>query len=275
MAFVALIIGCIIGALPGAQAQYASAEQDRHVLYFDKTTTSVGVTLTENGYWSLIDGNANEGLEFKANDYSLNKTGMIKTKEPIISNPTSNSNCYMRVCLRIIDGDGNPIEPEGSGGKAEGIFANIWYDTTGSDSTGTATRDDHYLTDNNAPNDAEGKSFYANGVTKAELQELKDAGSINQYCNTSAFEDPLYNSEMKAYVFNYKGIFTSGKQVSLFNRVVYPSDMTQQDWQNIQGEYYIVVWAQAIQVKGFSSASDALSHLSNEYVPTTNLYKKS
>ena len=87
-------------------------------------------------------------------------------------------------------------------------------------------------------------------------------------CNTSLFSAGAWNEKMQAYTFNYKTKFKSGTSASLFNRVVYPTDMTNADWQAIQGEFYIVVWAQAIQSEGFTNAESALANLSDAYVPT-------
>ena len=258
MAILALIIGCLVTSLPGAQAQYASAEQDRHVLYFDKEEIDIGVTLTENSFWN----NNKDGLQFKYEDYEKGK-GLIKTKSPIIVNPKDKGNCYMRVCLRIVakndDGTTSPLEPT-TDVRAEQILSNLWYDKSGE-----AEEVQHYLT----PNNATGRNSYSTSVSKERLQELLDEGSIDHYCNTADFEEPVYNETMKAYVFNYKGLFKKDSQTTLFNRVVYPTDMSQQDWQAVQGEYYIIVWAQAIQAVGFDDADSALSHLSDEYVPTT------
>ena len=240
MAFLALVIGCIIGSLPGAQAQYAQAEQDRHVLYFN-ANDDIAVSLTENEFWI----NNKKGLKFEYADFESGK-GLVNEKEPTIAN--EKADCYMRACVRVVDDLGRPMEP--TSGMLSVIMNNLWYDTTGT----------------NIPVvDAIGTGSYS----KAQLEKLESAGAINHYCNTAAFDGPVWNDNMKAFTFNYKTKFTKGSTTKLFNRVIYPTDMTMTEWDQIQDEYYIVVWAQAIQAEGFTDASSALENLSDAYVPTT------
>ena len=117
MAILALIIGCLIAGLPGAQAQYAENDADRHVLYFDKTN-DVGLSITENAFWN----NNKDGLEFQLADFEANK-GLLKEKEPIISN--TSGDCYMRACVRVVDSNGEPMSAD----AMYKILSNLWYDS--------------------------------------------------------------------------------------------------------------------------------------------------
>ena len=197
------------------------------------------MSITENAFWI----NNKQGLEFKYADYE-GKKGLVNEKTPIIKN--EKNDCYMRACIRIVDEDGNPVTNES---RLEKILGNIWFDTTG---------------ENIPVKDAMGTSSY----TKKQLQKMQGAGAIDATYNTSCFEEGVWNDGLKAYTFNYKGIFPKEATATLFNRVVYPTDMNNDDWMAVQGEYYIVVWAQAIQATGFNDAESALANLCNAYVPT-------
>ena len=234
LAFIALLFGAFLITLPGAAAQYASAETDRHVFVFDEAD-NVGISITENQWW--ID-NRKDGLTYKA--------GTVNFKEPKIKNTAGD--CYMRAIVRITDDKGNPLDPESRSQKAKMdlVMRTLWSDSTGS---------------NISLNDT---------YTKQDLENKEVVGLIHNACDNSLFEDPVYNDQLKAYVMNYKankGIFKSGEEVTLFNRVVIPTDYEDIEIQHM-GKYYVVVWAQAIQSKGFSDATSALERLSNAYVAT-------
>ena len=235
MAFLALVIGCLITALPGTEAQYAQADQDRHVFYFDKNN-DVEVSLSEE-QWSFKYGE--EGLNYT--------TGATAEKDPVFKN--EKGDCYMRACVRITDKFGNPLNPSRDNEKMKNILNTLWYDPD------AGTENEHISLE-------EGKE-----LAKYDLRVLKEEGTCDQICNRTAFEEPVYNEEMQAYTMNMKELFKSGESVSLFNRVVIPYDLDELEVQHM-GDYYVVVWAQAIQSKGFSDANTALSYLSNDYVKT-------
>ena len=249
MAFIALVIGCLIGTLPGTQSQYASAEQDRHVLYFDKSK-DIGVSLSENEFWNE---HRTDGLKFTFEEFQ-NRKGLVNEKSVMISNAEGKDDCYLRVCMRIVDKDGNPIDPDGEDSRASKIVSYLWYDKAQNGVQAIPVQSDLGRND---------VSF-----SRDQLNTLLSAGKIDRTFNSADFKAPTYNTELHAYVFNYNRLFQKNAQTTLFNRVVYPTDIDASDWDAVQGEYYIVVWAQAIQSEGFSDADSALSKLSNEYVPT-------
>lgn len=241
MAFLALIIGCLVAALPGTQAQYATAEQDRHVFYF-ADDLDVGVEVTED-QWAINYGEKGMAIQL----------GDVAVKDPVITN--TKNNCYMRACVRIVDKDGTPLSWKYNNSQIYTILRTIWYDPAGD-----AAGDYEGTTSSSVINVNKEYSLY-------DLRKLEDAGEITQFCNTSAFEDPVYNEEMQAFTINYKGLFKAGDKVTLFNRIVIPSDMERIDYQTLS-DYYVVVWCQAIQSYGFEDANEALSKLSDTYVPT-------
>ena len=241
MAFLALVIGCMIAAIPGTQAQYASAEQDRHVFTF-ADNLEVGVDLSEE-QWAIKYGE--EGFELKS--------GKTLVKDPVITN--TKNDCYMRACIRITDEEGNPVEGDNMKYYLNTIKRTIWYDVAGDDAgdvDGTTTASTLNVN----------KSY-----SKYQLRQLEEAGDITVFNNTIAFEELVYNEEMKAYTMDYKGVFKAGQKVTLFNRIVIPSDMEDSSIRTMKN-YYIVVWAQAIQCAGFEDSTSALEKLSNNYVPT-------
>lgn len=241
MAFLALIIGCMITALPGAQAQYASAEQDRHVFTF-ADNLEVGVDLSEE-QWAIQYGD--QGFELKS--------GKTIVKDPVITN--TKNDCYMRACIRITNEKGDPISYEDSRTYMNSIINTIWYDQPG-DEAG----DVDGSTAASALNTS--KSY-----SRWDLDDMQEQGTISNFCNRTDFEEPVYNEEMKAYTMNYKDVFKAGSKVTLFNRIVIPSDMSDKSIRTMKS-YYVVVWAQAIQVAGFEDSTSALEKLSNNYVPT-------
>ena len=241
MAFFALIIGCMITALPGTEAKYASAEQDRHVFTF-RQDLEVGVEVTEE-QWAIKFGD--EGFNVSS--------GKTIVKDPVITN--TKNDCYMRACIRITDEDGNPISVEQSASLVNGILGTIWYDPAG-----------------DAAGDAEGTSSASalnvnKSYSSSNLREMSEAGTAMAVCNKNKFEDPVYNEEMQAFTMNYKGVFKAEDKVTLFNRIVISSDSETAKLQ-ARGTYYIVVWPQAIQTAGFTDSDAALKKLSNNYVPT-------
>ena len=234
LAFMALLFGALLISLPGAAAQYASAETDRHVFVFDDAD-NVGISVTENQWW--IENRKN-GLTYKA--------GTVNFKEPKIKNTAGD--CYMRAIVRITDKDGNPLNADSRSQKArmDLIMRTLWNDPSGSNISLNET------------------------YTRQDLENKEVVGLIHNACDNSYFDDPVYNDQLKAYTMNYKyndGVFKAGEEVTLFNRVVIPSDLQDIEVQHMD-EYYVVVWAQAIQKAGFSDSSSALERLSNAYVAT-------
>ena len=238
MAFITLIIGCLVTSLPGAQAQYATAQQDRHVFTF-ADDLEVGVDVTEE-QWAINFGE--KGMKVEA--------GKVAVKDPVITN--TKNDCYMRACVRIVDQNGDPLSPVYQQSQLTTILRSIWYDPS-EDTDGTSSSAIINV-----------NKTYSN----YDLMEFEEQGTATQFCNTTKFEDPVYNEEMQAYTMNYKGVFKSGAKVTLFNRIVFPSDLEKIEVQTLPDYYYVVVWCQAIQTYGFSDADTALSKLSNEYVPT-------
>ena len=231
LAFIALLFGAFLITLPGAAAQYASAETDRHVFVFDEAD-NVGISITENQWW--ID-NRKDGLTYKA--------GTVNFKEPKIKNTAGD--CYMRAIVRITDEQGNALDPSHPSDKArmEMIMRTLWNDPLGSTIDLNST------------------------YTKEDIENLEKASLIHNACDNAYFEDPVYNDQLKAYTMDYKGIFKKDSTVTLFNRVVIPSDLERIEYQHM-GDYYVVIWAQAIQTKGFNDKNTALGMLSDAFVET-------
>lgn len=232
MIICALILALLVIYTPSTQAQYASAEKDRHVFVFNEVD-SVGITVTENQWW--IE-NRKEGLKYVP--------GTTKLTEPLITNTAGD--CYMRAIIRITDAEGKPLNPEDNDNRLNLIKGTIWSDPDG--------------------RDIALESVYS----RDDLQRMQSAGKIHAVCDDGFFDDPVWNPTMKAYTMDYKannGIFIAGNSVKLFNRIVVPKDLSNEE-NYLMDEYYVVVWAQAIQKGTFSNYKEALSKLSNDYVQT-------
>ncbi len=234
MAILALLLACLMVAMPGTQAQYASSQQDRHVLSFGETN-SVGVSVTENEWWIA---NKEKGLFYVS--------GTVNVKEPTIENTAGD--CYMRAMIRIVDRDGKVLNPTSNSERVNLIMGTLWSDPAGTNIT------------------TQGATF-----TTTQLQAMENNGDIHANCDSANFDEPVWNANMQAFTINYKaddGVFKAGDKVTLFNRVVIPADYGAEKTA-LMGEYYVVIWAQAIQKAGFNDATSALEKLSDNYVPST------
>jgi hypothetical protein len=140
------------------------------------------------------------------------------------------------------------------------ILSMIWYDV-----------DDGFIMEGNA-------------YSSADLQRMEQLGVATNVYNNKNFEAQPdfastdialngWNNEMKAYSFVYKSsnkgdttnIFKKGATARFFNKIVYPSDYSNADVKTI-GDFYIIVWVQAIQTEGFDNREVAIAELSNEDV---------
>ena len=239
LAVCALACALLLGALPGTQAQFVQSDQNRHIFVLS-SDKDVAVSLAEPS-WTT---NAGIGM----------RSGTTLERDPMVTN--QNSDCYMRVNMRILDKYGNTIDPEineqgqVTNARMKLILDTIYYDATGGNSIAT------------------GCSY-----TTSDLCALEAAGKISNICNTNQFSC-AWNSEMKAFNLNYTceqtaskaaDVFAENETARVFNRIVVPSDYTADDLR-LMDEYYINVWVQVISTEGYDNSATALAHLSNNNV---------
>ncbi len=189
LAICALLLACLIGALPNTRAQYTTSDQDSHVFVFSKDQ-DVRVGLTEQGWTTK------SGLDLKPGD--------VRIKQPAIQNLADN--CYMRVNMRITDKFGNTLTPKSNQDKKrlDLILSTIYFDA--SDTVDVNSR-----------------------LTTGDIEAKTNSGDLNLNCNSADFSGPDWNPEMQAYNFNYTKLFTKGSSATLFNRVIIPTDFTNAD----------------------------------------------
>ncbi len=219
----ALLLALLVMALPGTQAQYATTDQDVHVFVFAEEK-DVKVTLEEPS-WTVSSG---IGLS----------SGTTKAKDPTVANVKEQGNgCYMRVNMRVLDENGNTLNPSTNKERIDLILQTIWSD----------------------PNE---EIKVGSPYTLTQLESMQ---GVNKIYNENLFEAPVWNSEMQAYNINYKGILDGGETARIFDKVSLPADYTDSQIAAM-GNYYINIWVQAIQAEGFDNQQDALANLSNENV---------
>lgn len=223
LAVCALALAFLVGVLPGTRAQYATSDQDTHIFVFSENK-DVRVALEEPS-WTAFSG---IGVS----------AGTTKAKDPIVKNEKEKGNgCYFRVNLRIVDNEGNTLDPTTDKERVQLILQTLWSD----------------------PSDSI-------DVSKAyTLTEVKNLPGVNQEYNQNAFKAPVWNEKMQAWCINYDGVLDGGESVQVFDKMVIPADYTNEEI-TLMGNYYVNLWVQAIQADGFSSTDEALAQLSNENV---------
>ncbi len=221
MAVAALVLALTFACLPGTHAQYAQSDTDTHIFVIgNDKNLKIGITEDK---WTVGKG---EGM----------MPGTITEKNPVVKN-LSDSTCYVRVNMRILDKDGNTLPADSERTKL--ILNTIWSNTTNLDKLDKPM----------------------------SLNSLKSLTDVSNMCNSAKFDTPVWNDEMQAWSIAYKGAdgsgkFASGETALFFDKIVVPTDYTLSDLSNM-GDYYINIWAQAIQVDGYSNRDDALANLSN------------
>ncbi len=226
LAVCALAIACMVMSMPSTQAQYASADNGRHVFVFSDTN-DVAISVTET--WNPADG---LGL----------RSGSTLVKQPVIKN--QKGDVYMRGIIRVSDESGRVLDPVADSERIKLIMDTLYVDPQGSIDTSSS-------------------------YSKAALAALSSSGVSDLYSST-LFESPKWNPTMQAYTIDYKTLFAKDQSVSMFDKVVIPSDYSVADL-NLMGKYTVTVWAQAIQSAGFSDATTALEALSNQNPSPTEL----
>ena len=223
LAVCALALAFLVGVLPGTRAQYATSDQDTHNFVLSENK-DVRVALEEPS-WTAFSG---IGVS----------AGTTTAKDPIVKNEKAKGNgCYFRVNLRIVDEEGNTLDPSVDKARVQLILQTLWSDPSN-------------LID----------------TTKAyTMSEIKSLAGVNQEYNEKAFKAPVWNEKMKAWCINYDGILDGGESVHLFDKMVIPADYTNEEI-TLMGNYYVNLWVQAIQSDGFASADEALAQLSEENV---------
>ena len=125
LAICALAFACLLTAMPGSQAKYASADSGRHVFVFSDTN-DVAISVTET--WSELDG---KGL----------RSGSTVVKQPVIKN--QKSDVYMRAIIRITDGtsedvSGKVLDPQTDARRISLILGTLYSDPNGSLNAGSS-----------------------------------------------------------------------------------------------------------------------------------------
>ena len=253
-----LVLGAILlfVAIPGTQATFSVADTSSHVLVLAEDE-DVKVSLTEPS-WVIDDG--------------LNLVpGQTLDKNPIVQNDASD--CYMRVNFRITD------KEEGSLDKGSATSATLNPNASEEEKARLTKilQCIFYTGDENDENSLEVKSY-----TKAEVQALRDSGSVDAVYNANCFEPEAgtesfdialngWNAKMQAYSFVYKNdatenVFKAGETARFFDRIVVPSDFVNKDMWDM-GDYYINIWVQAVQLSGdFADRQAAIDYLNDENV---------
>ena len=250
LAVCALALAFLVGMLPATHATYKNSDQDSHVFVFSESK-DVKVSLREPT-WEV---NPNSGIGVTA--------GTTVAKDPIVKNVKDKGNgCYFRVNLRIVDQD--QVDPDDPSNKKT-------LDPTTTDSARiqlilqTLWSDPENMIDTT-------KSY--------SLSELKLLSGVNQDYNQNKFDALKWNDTMKAWTIDYKGtdgkgILDGQEEVHVFDKMVIPSDYTNEQI-TLMGNYYVNMWVQAIQTDGFADndklitdkekRDEALAKLSDEKV---------
>lgn len=113
LAVCALAIACMMMAMPGTQAQYASADNGRHVFVFSDTN-DVAISVTET--WNPSDG---LGL----------RSGSTIVKQPVVKN--QKGDVYMRGIIRISDESGRVLDPATDADRIALIMGTLYVDPQG------------------------------------------------------------------------------------------------------------------------------------------------
>lgn len=107
----------------------------------------------------------------------------------------------------------------------------------------------------------------------AELNSFVTASKIQNIYNRSDLELVAAKSSAGVYVFYYKGgsqtdryIFEKGKDVTLFNYVVIPTEWDKAEMQKL-GDYSIRIYAEGIQAANFANHTEAFAALDVQTAP--------
>ena len=165
MGFCALLLACLITALPGTQASYTYDDERQHVFVFDEDS-NVAVTLKEPGWTFGADGYHYDPGDVVAKDPTI--TNAIITKDDDGNEVTQETaDCYMRVMMRITDIEGNTLDPVSGSDKdkdrVQKILKTLYYDT--------------------------GTNIQTSGTkyTKAQMDALVASGSVKSLYNSDDF----------------------------------------------------------------------------------------
>ncbi len=120
LAVCALAIACMVMSLPSTQAQYASADNGRHIFVFSDTN-DVAISVTET--WNPADG---LGL----------RSGSTLVKQPVIKN--QKGDVYMRGIIRVSDESGRVLDPVADADRIKLILGTLYVDPQGSIDTGSS-----------------------------------------------------------------------------------------------------------------------------------------
>ena len=235
-------------ALNNTKATYTLADDGSHVLVL--TQDQDVIISTSEDAWEV-----NKGLDYLP--------GTTLAKNPTIQNDASD--CYLRVNFRITEKEEgtlkssegvtsktiDPTASEQNRARCEQILKMIWYDSGSNLQEGTSY-----------------SSEKLNSYGGVEVQNVFNATDFEPEFDSTDLALQGWNNNMKAYSFLYKNqktndIFTAGSSAVFFTHLVIPSDLTDDEFA-LAGDYYINVWAQAVQTSSeFSSRSDAIDYLSD------------
>ena len=233
---VALAIACLICAVPGSQANYVQADQNRHTFVLD-TGKDVTINLTED-QWAIENGK----------DII---PGAVRAKNPVVLNEEGES--YMRVNMRICDNAGNTLDAS-STDEAVQKRIELILNTIGADPDNTLSDKQSY-----SLSELKSKSTIENICNSKDFDapywndEMK-AWTIN--CNRKlAKGDTAKLFDKIAVPSDY-----SNDEMAIMTGEGTSSDSRYEEC------YYINIWAQAIQADGFDDRDSALAVLSNKNV---------
>lgn len=232
-AMAAMAVLCLAAGTAGTMGYFTDEEKVTNVF----TVGDLEVDLQEPE-WTPEDGDG----EDMCPGYSVYKNPTVKNTA---DQRRGGNSCYVRMKVEILDSKGAPVTDK----KAlELIKATIRYDKTytGSfSSTGKAMQ----ITQNRVP------GYF--------LSELKDIPMVNP-----VFKLDTVRSAENVLFYNYQGndgtgVLKAGEEAVLFTNIVIPAEWAQEEMQ-CMGDFQLVVTAQAIQVSGFASMTDAFLALDTE-----------
>lgn len=167
---------------------------------------------------------AKDGIEYQA--------GLTAEKSPTLKMDEGAS--YARVCVRLIDGREDAFDPIIDTDRLDLIMSIFYYDSGGFLNPGTS-------------------------YSKEELKSLSERGAITSMYDPDTFTSASYAGE-GTYYFECLSVLNRGDSALLFNRVVIPSDISNEEYFAI-GSFTVEINGEAIQSFGFTSSRDAFSEL--------------
>lgn len=170
-------------------------------------------------------------------------------KVPVVTSLSGDG--YLRVIMTVMDKNDGVAEGTTvtDSDRLNKILSTLYYDPTGT----VITLGTKYSTTDIA-------GWASSGIkTPVNSTEFVQHSAVNGVYTYYYTNPTLVNGKTD--------IFAEGQEVTLFTRVIIPSDWTQEDLE-LLGKYDIVIKAEAIQEEGFGSQSEAFTALDAQITAT-------